>query len=215
MFDSLSDRASPGWGAHTPHRQIAKPSVESRRGDAAGTDASADTWLGIDIHWLYGTLLQALLKKTQCPHQAGDVLHDALIRYASTAMRKPVGQPHAYLWRVAESALIDQHRRARRFVPLPELQEGEDGCASELQDTAQPSMETLMHLRQRLEHLQKLFDCLPPRCRETFWMLRVEGYSQAEIAERLGISIKTVEGHVARALLQLVAWREAHRDALP
>ncbi|MEP6619391.1 MAG: RNA polymerase sigma-70 factor [bacterium] len=44
---------------------------------------------------------------------------------------------------------------------------------------------------------------LPPRCREVFALLRYEGLSHAEAATTLGISQKTVEIHVGRALKQL------------
>jgi RNA polymerase sigma-70 factor (ECF subfamily) len=41
---------------------------------------------------------------------------------------------------------------------------------------------------------------LPPRCREVFTLSRARGLSYAEIAETLGISVKTVEAQMARAL---------------
>lgn len=44
---------------------------------------------------------------------------------------------------------------------------------------------------------------LPPRCREVFVMIRHEALSHAEIAAALGISRKTVEIHMGRALKHL------------
>jgi RNA polymerase sigma-70 factor (ECF subfamily) len=44
---------------------------------------------------------------------------------------------------------------------------------------------------------------LPPRCREVFTMSRARGLSYAEIAEALGISVKTVEAQMGRALRTL------------
>ncbi len=44
---------------------------------------------------------------------------------------------------------------------------------------------------------------LPPRCREVFALSRGRGLSYAEIAEALGISVKTVEAQMGRALRAL------------
>lgn len=44
---------------------------------------------------------------------------------------------------------------------------------------------------------------LPQRCREVFLMAKRDGLSHAEIAEELGISVKTVENQMTKALSRL------------
>ena len=51
--------------------------------------------------------------------------------------------------------------------------------------------------------LYKAVDQLPQQCRKVFTMSRFEGLKQQEIADRLGISIKTVKNHITHALKQL------------
>jgi len=48
--------------------------------------------------------------------------------------------------------------------------------------------------------IQTAIDSLPERCRLVFTLKRIEGLSQKEIAEKMGISTKTVENQMVRAL---------------
>ncbi|MBP5058251.1 sigma-70 family RNA polymerase sigma factor, partial [Pseudomonas chlororaphis] len=54
---------------------------------------------------------------------------------------------------------------------------------------------------QRLERLKSVLAELSPRRREALMLHRFEGLSQAQIAERMGISLSMVEKHIAFALL--------------
>jgi len=47
-------------------------------------------------------------------------------------------------------------------------------------------------------------DQLPEQCRKVFRMSRFEGLKQQEIADKLGISIKTVKNHITHAIKQLI-----------
>jgi RNA polymerase sigma-70 factor, ECF subfamily len=41
---------------------------------------------------------------------------------------------------------------------------------------------------------------MPPKCREAFELSRTQGLKYAAIAEQMGISVKTVEAHMTKAL---------------
>jgi DNA-directed RNA polymerase specialized sigma24 family protein len=51
-------------------------------------------------------------------------------------------------------------------------------------------------------------NALSPRQREVFLMNRVEGFSFVQIAQKLGISLSSVEKHAAKAALQLTDWMD-------
>lgn len=55
----------------------------------------------------------------------------------------------------------------------------------------------------------KAIDELPEKCREVFLMSKRDGLSNEEIAEELGISVKTVKNHITKAFAKL---REALTD---
>ena len=67
------------------------------------------------------------------------------------------------------------------------------------------------------EDLHAAFDrataAMSPRARDVFLLRRTEELSNQEIARRLGVSVKTVETHMARALRflrgRLAAWRDS------
>lgn len=164
-------------------------------------------WNGINLRWAYTDLLLSLGRKTQCLQRAHDVLHDAFIRFILASQRTRIEQPNAYLRRVAHSVLIDHYRDAARFFPLPE---GDLEPWMDTRDGAEfaPSAEHLADLQQRLEALQRILEHLPPRCREVFWLTRIEGHRQVEVARMLGINVSMVERHLVRALLDLRDARE-------
>lgn len=60
--------------------------------------------------------------------------------------------------------------------------------------------------------LEKALDTLPERCREIFVMSKLEGKKQKEIAEELGISVKTIESQITIAYKKL---REELKNYLP
>ena len=60
--------------------------------------------------------------------------------------------------------------------------------------------------------VEKSLEKLPPRCREIFELSRVEGLKNQEIADKLGLSKRTVELQVSNALKQL---RTDLKDYLP
>lgn len=60
--------------------------------------------------------------------------------------------------------------------------------------------------------IDSVIDKLPERCREIFILSRMEGLKYMEIAERLGISVNTVENQMSIALRKL---RTELKDYLP
>ena len=165
-------------------------------------------WYGLDLCWAYSELLPGITRQTYNMQLSYDVLHDALLRFALTKNPQRIEQPQAYFRTIVKNILVDAHREMTRFVPL--LDDGHDNSEPDnphkpffLTGQYAPSTEHLADLQQRLQALQRIIDCLPPRCREVFWLFRIEGLGQVEIAKKLEISLNMVERHMIRALVDL------------
>jgi len=50
------------------------------------------------------------------------------------------------------------------------------------------------------ESIELAISKLPDKCREIFILNRLEGYSPKEIAQKKGVSIRTVEGHIGKGI---------------
>ncbi|MEO1010493.1 MAG: RNA polymerase sigma-70 factor [Bacteroidota bacterium] len=61
------------------------------------------------------------------------------------------------------------------------------------------------HIKEKLNLLEREIASLPEKSREVFLLNKKRGLSYAEIAEILGISERTVESHLARALKRIRA----------
>jgi RNA polymerase sigma-19 factor, ECF subfamily len=97
------------------------------------------------------------------------------------------------------------HLRHRAIERRSEPQIIESSARVPLADTAAREAEIETAIRAAVAEL-------PGRCRAVFELSRVEGLKYAEIAERLGISVKTVEVQMGKALRVL---RERLKPWLP
>ena len=70
----------------------------------------------------------------------------------------------------------------------------------------------LLLLKDLSEKIQAGIDRLPPQQQTTFKLKRYEGKKNREIAEIMGLSVKTVEMHLAKAMLSL---RTYLKDYIP
>lgn len=169
-------------------------------------------WYGLDLRWAYTDVLPSIYRQTHCLHTAYDVLHDALVRFALCKNRDNIEQPRAYLRTVVHNVLADSYKERARFVPLAseeaDFSEDAPPTQSMPEQFLAPSPEQIADLQQRLQALQHIIDCLPKRCREVFWLFRIDGLTQPEIAASLGISLNMVERHIMRALIDLRASRD-------
>jgi RNA polymerase sigma factor (sigma-70 family) len=131
-----------------------------------------------------------------------DIIQEAYSRLW-TANLTQVANSRAYLYSVIRNLLAERARRAR-VVPLERM--GEIEALRIISED--PGPERSVSARQELARLMKLIARLPRQCRRAFELRTFDGLSQRDIASTMGISEKTVEKHLAKALVRVMSGME-------
>ena len=106
-------------------------------------------------------------------------------------------EPRAFLLTVA-GRLVSNHFR-RRSLEHAWLE-----TLAALPEQQVPSPEVQASLLQSLHEIDLMLDGLAPRVRQAFLLAQLEGLTYAKIAERLGISVRTVKRYMAEAYEQCI-----------
>jgi len=171
---------------------------------------SSIEWHGINLKWAYCELLPAIYHDIRCRHKAYDILHDALLKFAISPSTINLEKPHAYLRVIAHNLANEDRKFNKRLITYAN---DEFELTDFLEDPSRvaPSAEELASIKQRLEALQRIIQRLPPKCREAFWLYRVDQLSLKEIADKLAISVNMVSRHITRAMLDLTRLQDQLR----
>ena len=127
-----------------------------------------------------------------------DLIQDAYARLCDVDVTR-ISNGRAYLFAVLRNLLVEQARRAR-IVPMERL--GEIEALRVPSD--EPGPDRRVTAQQELERLERIVAGLPEQCRRAFQLQKFHSLSQREIALEMGITEKTVEKHLASALVRVV-----------
>lgn len=104
-----------------------------------------------------------------------------------------ISDPKAYLYSMVRNRCLDCFRN--------EAYAEERLRPSEVEETL--SDEACRERSELEARLWTAVDALPEKCREALLLSKRDGLKYREIAERMGISVNTVENHIAKALKML------------
>ena len=140
----------------------------------------------------------------------------SLVRYSKTLIKDPdmaeeiVQDLFFRLWKNREKLKIESslngylfrsvHNKCLHYIEHNLVVERHAQEMSTRQPERLETPSDILNYKELQARIAMIIDKLPERCGKIFCMSRFEGLKYAEIAERLSISIKTVESNMGRAL---------------
>lgn len=156
-----------------------------RRGDEAVFDAVFRQWYDPLCHY-------AARMADGDMDEAEDLVQQVFVKLWEQRARLDVAWSlKAYLYKSVHNSALNRLRAANTRSKYLEYN------VAQLENTSIQHDDTSRELSERL---QKALDLLPPQCRHVFELSRFEELKYREIADQLGISIKTVETQMGKAL---------------
>jgi RNA polymerase sigma factor (sigma-70 family) len=134
------------------------------------------------------------LKRLGRPDLAEDIAQETLLRMVEYGESAVIDSPYALALRISENLVNEHHRRERRWGGV---------ALSESLPSPLPPADRVVEGREAVQALTAALQKMPRLRRDIIVRRRVNHQSCTAIAEELGLSIKAVEKHVTRGLLDL------------
>ena len=143
----------------------------------------------------YSGWLTGVLRRQLGPHaaEADDLVQETYIRVARYADGDAARHPQALLKKIAVNLARDHMRRHVIRGGKAEATDADAGQSAVDHLRVEPAQETALILKQTVLGL-------PPLYRDVFLLSRFTGMTYEEIACHFGVSVKTVEWRMSRAL---------------
>lgn len=145
--------------------------------------------------WLahYRELMGTWTQRGSVSAVAEDAVHDVVVNLLQNG-DAVVLDSKAYLYGASQNRLAGEFRRQRRneLISMDALAEDEHPLIDD--------PESAIRASQLAQALKLALSELPLKCQHVFLWNKIEGYTQEEIAQKLGLSQSMVEKYMKRAL---------------
>lgn len=148
----------------------------------------------------YDDLLNFLTRRMSDRQRACDVAQETYLKLLKVEQQSvSVENERGFIFRVAGNLAIDTLRRDQR-----QSASQTETSLEAIDPTPQPEAALLAH--ERLAMLDEALQQLSPNARQALLLNRIEGLTQAQIAEQLGVSPSMVAKYIGQALRHCRDW---------
>lgn len=168
----------------------------------ASTDIDPSLWFLTEVQPHCPALRAWLLARFPTLTDVDDVVQESVVRLMGARDSCQINSPRALLFATARNLAVDLVRRQRivRFEPITE----EANSSVLMTDSCDVVATVTRH--QEFELLTEAIQSLPGRCRQILTLRTAYGFTHKQIAEKLGISLSTVEKEMAKGIRSCAAF---------
>jgi RNA polymerase sigma factor (sigma-70 family) len=158
-----------------------------------------DIWFADHVFAHHQRTLRYARSLVRQSDEAEELVQEAYARLFALDDWGTIANPHAFTIRIVRNLAIERFRRAG----VVQIAQGALLQALDVADQ-DPTPDVVAMDRSELQHVARVLREMPPRMREAMTLRRIEGLPPAQVAERMNISVSTVETHLVKALRLLM-----------
>jgi len=136
----------------------------------------------------HSRLLKFIRSRVEDDAAADDIIQNVFLRiHTNMESLSDSNRLESWIFQIARNAIIDHYRRRRDLVEISETTPADD-------DFIEPDAAEIL-----ASSMRSMVDELPEPYRQALILTEYDGLTQAELAERLGISLSGAKSRVQRA----------------
>jgi RNA polymerase sigma-70 factor (ECF subfamily) len=143
-------------------------------------------------------LVRMLARVTGCASLAEDLAQDTYLKVAKALSARPIEHIRPFLYQTAQYLAFD-HLRSQRSKRRFECQVADESYLAQI-PTSAPGPDNHAQSQQQLKRFEQVLATLPKRQQQILILDKLRGFSKAQIAQQLDVSLSTVEKDLRSAL---------------
>lgn len=171
----------------------------TRKYAVTANDGSEAKSAGISSAFLKhkSSLMHYISRFIRHPQDIEDIVHETFLRTYAAEINTQIHSPRAFLFKTAKNLALKHldkcsYRLTDYIGDIESLEVSVDEISAEKRVDSQ----------EQFAEFCRAVRTLPLQCRRAFILRKVYGLSHKEISEQLGISISTVEKHLASGIIK-------------